>query len=504
MKPKLVILGLLVPVLALGGCLENDRFARDAVQYNKEAELAQDRVILLNVLRASYRRPFEFSGVQTISGSASTQGQLGFSIPLAQNGGATASTVSPQITRSAGPTVTVGVVDTQEFYEGLLKPLDRKLIDYYVQRGIPEGLLFDLFFQRIIIAQKGKIVATFSNTVSKKNEFDAFQALISYLVNDRKMSTESVDKATAYGPVLEARDVLQQPSYAAKAATAGLDVKQVSWCDLTQSEQDGELQRYHARLSKAERKSVAALCKQLSDAKPAESDKEKDAVNSLQAQLDDLLAGLHIPVTFYRAQKSSTDYGLCFQVADKGDAQSLCKSAKPPSVNADEALALTLSPSETTEPKKRVVTITESPVCQKVRALAPLGAMQTGAINCQQPLELSFAVRSTYQIIYYLGEIVRQELRPDPWALPARPTTTFVDADNSGIPIFELKDVTDEDDDGGFLEVRYDGRRYAAVEGQGHETETAEVLDIVAELTALNKSAKDLPTSSVITAVGLP
>ena len=42
-------------------------------------------------------------------------------------------------------TFTVPVLDTQEFYQGILNPLPLQAFDYYLQQGFPPQLLFDLF-----------------------------------------------------------------------------------------------------------------------------------------------------------------------------------------------------------------------------------------------------------------------------------------------------------------------------------------------------------------------
>jgi hypothetical protein len=56
--------------LELTGCTIVDRFSDRAVQYNKEAEQIQDQDVLLNVVRASKRRPLEFTGITTATGTA--------------------------------------------------------------------------------------------------------------------------------------------------------------------------------------------------------------------------------------------------------------------------------------------------------------------------------------------------------------------------------------------------------------------------------------------------
>ena len=52
--------------------------------------------------------------------------------------------------------------------------------------------------------------------------------------------------------------------------------------------------------------------------------------------------------------------------------------------------------------------------------------------------------------------------------------------------------------------VHYDGKTYDIPRDKRLAGQTFEVLDVVTELMALNKSAKDLPTTNVFTLVGSP
>jgi hypothetical protein len=103
-----------------------------------------------------------------------------------------------------------------------------------------------------------------------------------------------------------------------------------------------------------------------------------------------------------------------------------------------------------------------------------------------------------------LGEVVRESLNPDGWSTkPGYLAEIKVGShDNTSVPLFDLVDLSQTELDKPFLKVEYAGKTYAVPDHI--DSETNEVLDVVAELVALNKSAKDLPTSSVITAVGVP
>jgi hypothetical protein len=73
---------LTLPAFALGACGLADQFAERAVVYNIQAEQAQAENLLLNVVRASLRRPMQFSNVSTVLASSGEKGDLTLTIPF--------------------------------------------------------------------------------------------------------------------------------------------------------------------------------------------------------------------------------------------------------------------------------------------------------------------------------------------------------------------------------------------------------------------------------------
>jgi hypothetical protein len=141
---------LFIPV-ALAECAVVDQYSGRAVVYNLQAEQAQEQALLLNVVRASLRRPMQFTGLQSITGTANASGSLtggGASTnqrPLVSLFGLTppnsstvvsdivGATVGGTASISGGPTFSVPVLDTQEFYQGFLTPISGQLLDLYYQ-----------------------------------------------------------------------------------------------------------------------------------------------------------------------------------------------------------------------------------------------------------------------------------------------------------------------------------------------------------------------------------
>jgi len=52
------------------GCAIVDNYSGRAVDFNREAEQAQEEVLLLNIVRASLRRPMQFTSLSTVPAAA--------------------------------------------------------------------------------------------------------------------------------------------------------------------------------------------------------------------------------------------------------------------------------------------------------------------------------------------------------------------------------------------------------------------------------------------------
>jgi hypothetical protein len=147
---------------SLAGCAIVDKYSGRAVVYNIEAEQAQDQGILLNIIRAYLRRPMQFTTVSSITGTATATGSLQYSapvnIPFRPGSIGTSIAQFPAVntwtsggTLSGGPTFTIPVLDTQEFYNGILKPIPAQLWNLYTQQGYAQDLLVNLFVEKIVL-----------------------------------------------------------------------------------------------------------------------------------------------------------------------------------------------------------------------------------------------------------------------------------------------------------------------------------------------------------------
>jgi hypothetical protein len=189
----------------LVGCAVVDQYSGRAIVYNLEAEQAQEQALLLNIVRAYLRRPMQFTTVSTITGVASASAGVQYALPTnvpfrPATQGATGIAAFPPLptwlfsgSMSGGPAFTVPVLDTQEFYQGILKAIPGQIWDLYIQANYPRDLLFNVFIQKVVMQVAGDDTChteqcefVFSNYPAEDPrddiQIEMFQALATYLL----------------------------------------------------------------------------------------------------------------------------------------------------------------------------------------------------------------------------------------------------------------------------------------------------------------------------------
>jgi len=186
------------------GCAVVDQYSGRAIVYNLEAEQAQDQALLLNIVRAYLHRPMQFTTVSSITGVANISGGTQYTLPTnvpfrPPVQGATGIAAFPALPTwqfsgsvSGGPAFTIPVLDTQEFYQGILKPIPGQLWDLYIQANYPPDLLFNLFVMKAVMHRAdhdclkydhtARCELVFENYVGDDTQIDMFQALGDYLL----------------------------------------------------------------------------------------------------------------------------------------------------------------------------------------------------------------------------------------------------------------------------------------------------------------------------------
>jgi hypothetical protein len=216
--------------LALSACVLVDKYSDRAVEYNRQAEQAQEQDLLLNVVRAMDRRPMQFTSLQTVTGQATASGSGSISFPFGHRPNASAQRIASFTDSfSGGPIFVVAVLDTQEFYQGLMKPIPGQYIDLYLEARYPPEEVLDLTIHQIEIKNCGNpdrlapgIV--FENYPSDDFKYNLFQTLLEHFLIEHGLKTEKVEARTAMGPPLTEYDLMTHADVIARAVSANLKV----------------------------------------------------------------------------------------------------------------------------------------------------------------------------------------------------------------------------------------------------------------------------------------
>lgn len=544
-------------IVLVGGCALGpvDKFSDRSVQYNLEAEQSQDRTLLLNIARASMRRPLEFTGLNTVSGTASLSGGAQLGLPFGPGPRTASDSVQLTSSVSGGPTFAVNVLDTQEFFEGILKPIELSFVDFYNQEHYSRTALLNLLISRIVIKQ-GDHVLELNNYAGDDKQLDAFQLMVDYLVS-RGLTTKTADKKTPIGPLLtpdQARDV----AAAARAVTAKLDIDAVDWCDLAKDDSE---RKQSLRLVKAEgddtklniwcaaKDEYTKKKKEHPDTKDTSRfscpDKKEDLHSASKDDKDFATCFLDLPASLYRVEKAEKQAKFCFEQVSTDNAPKAggglytgpasCdgeKSKKPSGVKTKEADTGTKLEAFTLGREiGKALNAQQGDLYQE-----KINPFKHKEIDFSEPLtSLDLVPRSTEGVIYYLGEVVRRQLYPDrvPGNVVAKRVVMIKYGSPSqidwqgtchggSVPDKTDRDKTDRDQCQPILAVSnvssahasiavdYDGEHFALPEDNNPDTReknvgrTYQILDIVTQLFATHKSAKDLPATSVFTVITPP
>ncbi len=214
--------GVVLAAVWLSSCAVADQFAPRAVAYNIEAENARDQTLLLNIIRAAYRKPMQFSDLVSVTGTATATGTVGSSLLVGPHQAASASNLSPGVTFAGGPTFTVNTLDTKEFYSGILAPIDKSLVDYYTSIRIPRQVLYTLLFAEIDIDTGTKHIII-PNNPDCQAKWDAFQNVLSSLLDAGLTIRLKRPTNSNFGPILSAHS-LSDPEKLADLAKEKIDL----------------------------------------------------------------------------------------------------------------------------------------------------------------------------------------------------------------------------------------------------------------------------------------
>ena len=148
------LIGASLLALATAACTTADELRHKASAYNEAISDSTNEILLLNALRASQRAPMSFTGLGDVSAtpnfSADASGTLNFTpYSLATYN------LNPNVKYGGGfSTFAMKNLNQGEFMEALRRPVDSKLVDFFISQNWPEELLASVVIGKYNVNQR--------------------------------------------------------------------------------------------------------------------------------------------------------------------------------------------------------------------------------------------------------------------------------------------------------------------------------------------------------------
>ena len=496
------IIGGALAALTLSSCGLVDNFSSRAVNYNLVAEQAQQEALLLNIVRASLNRPMQFTTLSSITGTASESANTTLSLPFGASKHRAKGLLSPDIagfsgTITGGPTFTVPVLDTQEFYQGELKPLSGQEYRFFLDEGITPSVLFYMFVDTIELKVAGTNPAqtfTFHSYVADDFDNDRYETVADYLLA-LGLSIEQVHHNQIIGPPLTAAQ-LHDLRDIAQLTNAGLHIMAA---------------HPPGHKPPADNDQAAAT----KPAKPGRKGAEGKSPGNYQIEKS---------MTVYRPCLGPPPGATATAVIDKS---LLCGSDDPTDTSENQTTTLGrtggfVAPDLAARLEKvRAAYIAmleqrgQAAIATQIKALPPLPP--------DAKLQVRLYMRSPEAILHFLGSVVARQLYPSfdtprvirvkigepylPYPVTPCPSTSDVNAPGDVAPGFRCDNLfvlTPGYTGEAPLSIDYDGKTYSVPSSDRVAGRTMRMLDLIKQIMALHTSAKELPASNVLNIIGGP
>jgi hypothetical protein len=160
----------LILLALLGACAVIDTIEPRYDVVNRSTAKARNESILLNIIRASHNAPLNFVAFTHVAGTNSINASaglptfnLGQFFPLFPGASNVITALAPPTPQraftlnnttlnaggNANSTYDIGILETQDFYLGLLKPVDLAIVNFFIRQGYSRELLFWLFTEAV-------------------------------------------------------------------------------------------------------------------------------------------------------------------------------------------------------------------------------------------------------------------------------------------------------------------------------------------------------------------
>lgn len=226
-KPAMAFATAAVLVL-LGGCATPNQFANAVVDANVSQELAHNRLVLLNIVRAYKRMPMHFSKM-TAARVPVGIGNPTFTMPTPFGPESLVLKYDWSTQLGIQQGVDSAPLDSQEFMRGITTPVSASTMIYYLDQGWPQQMILHLFVRSIEVFEKRDgndvLIERFVNYPQNRHRFAEFQKALQGLAGC-EIDAFSDRAPTPYGPRFEA-DRLGNLEALAAARTADLRLSPV-------------------------------------------------------------------------------------------------------------------------------------------------------------------------------------------------------------------------------------------------------------------------------------
>ena len=182
-------MGLLLAVFGLSGCIALGGVDRATGTIDRSVGTARNNSILLNIIRASRGEPLYFYSISRVSGSGLED--FKFSLP--------ALTLGPNRTASQrnftfgsngldvlesqqSGSFDVALLESKNFYQGMLAPLDLVEVDLLLKQGFPRELVYRLVVKDITVYNGTKFQRFLNDPTSPS--YAGFQAYFNTAMSD--------------------------------------------------------------------------------------------------------------------------------------------------------------------------------------------------------------------------------------------------------------------------------------------------------------------------------
>ncbi len=174
---------------ALSSCAVNDHFNSQVVRLDRSVESARDELVVTNIVRAAKEMPLNFVTVPTVHATNATTSTFGLptitlgpnQLPLQKQfvfGGAGGTGANNALGFSGSTSFDVNVLESKDFYRGMLNPVSPEAIRFFTAQGISREILFYLFIGKVTRFEHGhRSVAINDPTNTTFQEFQKYLQL---------------------------------------------------------------------------------------------------------------------------------------------------------------------------------------------------------------------------------------------------------------------------------------------------------------------------------------